>query len=432
MSNPAALARKLFGGLGDFAFASLCTFAVGLAAVRGLPNEGVALFSLLLTGYIVGMLLPRQLMLTHIEVSVNQDDAYVVPHLRDSIRRAAVPLALAATVAVSAGAPVWPHVTPAEYFAMAIGAGLSAVTGSLLAHVRALYHVVEAHEWAGISSMVNFIAVISTLAIFWNVQGPAHYALPFGALAFGQIVALGMWPLVTRRRARGGRAEVAGLASRLLYLVPVSAGQLAIYAQSTLVVSLLGTAESAHLEGARVAASPVYIVASGLAAFLMPPLVRKLGKSPSRSILIGLLIGMAVVAATGFMYAIAVFVLGAHLSSIFGRSIDPALAGSRAGAFALEGSSTLPQGLFVVLQEFVRPALVSVGAALLSVAATFATISEFGVFAVPFGHAVSAVCLWLGGVYITTSGLKSVDPGAPDRATKRGRHRRPRGAAAGA
>ena len=337
---------------------------------------------------------------------------------------------MAATVAVCAGIPVLPHVNTAEYVAMATGAGASAVGGALLAHVRSLYHVVEAHEWAGISSMVNFVVVIVTLALAWRTEGAAHYAVPFGALATGQVVALCLWPFVTRRWARGHRAVVAGLASRVLYLVPVSAGQLAIYAQSTLVVSLLGTAESAHLEGARVAASPVYIVASGLAAFLMPPIVRRLGKAPARSILVSLVIGMAAVATSGFIYVVLLLALGAHLSTAFGRSIDPGLAGARAGAFALEGASTLPPGLYVVLREFVRPAVVSIGAAVVSVVVTYLTLDEFGVYSVPVGHTVSAVFLLVGGLLVTVSGVQrawaeETGEALPRRA--RGRHRRPRG-----
>lgn len=404
--TPVALARKLVGGIGDSAFASLSTFTVGFVTVRTLPDEGVALFSLLLTGYIVGMILPRYVMFNHIEIAVNKAERHVLPFLGDSVRRAAFPLVLAVVVCLLAGTPVLPHVLPSEYAFMAAGAGLSTLTGAVLLHVRSLYHVIEAHLWAGIASFVNFVVVVLVLLASIGVQGSARFVVPFGALACGQAIALSLWPLVARSRERGRSADIALLGSRLLNLVPVLSGQAGVYVQSTLVVHLLGTAASAHLEGARVAAMPVNIVTTGLAAFLMPPLVRRVGRAPDRSIIVGLVIGMGIVGALGLVFAGLLLTLGDSLSVLFGRPIDARLASARAVAFAIEGAASLAPGMYVVLSQFLRPAVLSVLAASVSVVITVLAMGASDVYAVPLGHTAASVLLLIGGIVLTVHGLR--------------------------
>lgn len=398
--------RFIFGGLSDSAFAALSTFTVGLVAIRLLPDAGVALFSLMLTGYVIGMVLPRNIVLTHIELIANRSEELYVPRLRDSLLRARFPLAFAFAFAFVSGAPVWNHVTSGQYASMGLGAGVAALSGAMLAHIRATMHVVRLHEWAGLASLTQFIVTVGLILVGYKVlSGTGRWALPFGALAAGQIVAICLWRAVVRRRPVHPVGELTRLNSRMLYLVPVGAGQLAIYAQSGLVVSLMGPAAAASLESARVAASPVYILASGLGALLIPPLVRRLSKSSARATLVGLMRGMLIVAGAGLTYAATLTAMGTALSTVLGRHVDALLAGARAAAFSVEGPTTMNLGILIAIHEFIRPAWLSVVGAGISLSVTFLLISSWGLYSVPAGQLASAATQLVVGLLVTSQAL---------------------------
>lgn len=401
--------RNLVGGLADAAFAALCTFSVGLTAVRMLPDAGVALFSLMLTGYIIGMILPRSLIFNHLEISANQSSEVFLPQLRHSIQRAALPLALAVIVALGSGVPVLRYVTPMQYTYMAMGAGVAVFTGALLAHVRAAMHLVGLHALAGGVSLANFCATITTIFVGRQIfGGDLRWALPFAAMVTGQCVGMLLWLFACRVVPVARAGSIAPLPSRILNLVPVTAGQLAIFVQSTLVVRWLGPAESAHLEGARVAASPVYILAAGLGALVVPPLVRHMSSAPVKATMWGLGRGMVTVGGAGLVYSAVLMALGPLLSLALGRQVDPLLAGARAGAFAVDGPATITYGMYIALKEFVRPAIVSMASAVLSIGVTVALLPLWGLYAVPSGQAVSALTQLLFGLLITGRGLQAL------------------------
>lgn len=398
----------ILGGLADSAFAALCTFAVGLVAIRSLPDAGVALFSLMLTGYIIGMILPRNIVLTHVELVANRSSEVFVPRLRTSLLFTVGPLIAAAFVAMGSGVPVWGHVSAPQYAAMALGAGVATVSGAVLAHVRATMHVVRLHVWAGVTSATNVVVTVTALLLgHAYLSGVALWGLPFGALALGQIVSLGWWRHVVSRVPARAVGPATPLRSRLLYLVPIGAAQLAIYAQSTLVVRLLGPSQSAHLESARVAASPVYILASGLGALLLPPLVRALATASVRRTLMGLARAMGAVTAAGLVYALALTGLGPLLGAVFGRVVDAPLAAARAAAFSIDGPTSMNLNMLIALDEFSRPAWVSVLSAIAGVVATLLLLPHLGLFSVPFGQALSAVIQVGVGLCITLRILRS-------------------------
>lgn len=397
----------ILGGLADSAFAALCTFAVGLVAIRSLPDAGVALFSLMLTGYIIGMILPRNIVLTHVELVANRSSELFVPRLRTSLMLTGTPLTVAALIAMASGAPVWGHVSPSHYAAMAVGAGIATVSGAILTHVRATMHVVRLHVWAGVTSATNVVVTLTVLLIGHAcLSGAALWGLPFGALALGQIVSLGWWRYVVSRMPARAVGPATPLRSRLLYLVPIGAAQLAIYAQSTLVVRLLGPSQSAHLESARVAASPVYILASGLGALLLPPLVRALATASVRRTLVGLARAMGAVTTAGLVYALALTGLGPLLGVVFGRVVDAPLAAARAAAFSIDGPTSMNLNMLIALDEFARPAWVSVLSAIASVVATLLLLPHLGLFSVPLGQALSAVIQVGVGLYLTLQILR--------------------------
>lgn len=399
--------RDVLGGLSDSAFSALSTFTVGLTVVRTMPDSGIALFSLMLTGYVIGMILPRNIVLTHIELSANRSSEVYLPSIRDSLSRAVIPFALAFMLPLVSGIPVWGHVTPNQYFAMALSAATATVTGAILTHMRASMHLVRLHEWAGITSLANFAVTLTVIVGGQQILPErAIWALPFSALACGQIVAMLFWRGAMTRVPVRNSLILTPLRSRLLYLVPIGAAQLMIYAQSTIVVRILGPTESAQLEGARVAASPVYILASGLGVLLVPPLVRGLAHSCTRQTLVGLARGIAIVTFAGLVYATSLVGLGPLVSAALGRDIDSLLASARAATFSVDGSTSMNLGILIALDEFARPAWLSVGCAILGVTITLLLVSSWGLFSVPAGHLVAATLQLAVSVLITRGALR--------------------------
>lgn len=399
--------RGILGGMSDSAFSALSTFTVGLAAVRMLPDSGVALFSLMLTGYVIGQILPRNLVLTHIELSANRSATVYLPSMRDSLLRAKVPLGIAFVLTVASGFPAAGHVTFRQYLAMALGAGAASLSGAILTHMRASMHLVKLHEWAGTAALVNFMSTVAIL-VGGHLVLPARavWALPFGALAGGQIAAMLVWRAAAARVSVRHAPPLTVLGSRLLYLVPIGAAQLMIYTQSTIILSALGTSASAHLEGARVAASPIYVVASGLGVLVIPPLVRGLASRTPAQTLAGLTRGMAILIGCGVAYAAALVGFGPAVSAVLGREIDTLLASVRAVAFSVDGTISMNLGILIALDEFARPAWLSTGTAVLGVCVTLLLVPSLGLYSVPVGQLLAVTTQLAVGIVITRGALR--------------------------
>ncbi|WP_068426637.1 hypothetical protein [Piscicoccus intestinalis] len=399
--------RKLFGGIGDSAFSALGTFAVGAYAVRHLPDAGVALFSLTLTSWVIGAVFPRGLVLTPLEVRVNRESNGSLPPFQATFAAARSSLVAAALVAALGGLPLAREVPVASLALMSATAAAATVGTALLSHVRASLHIAGQHEAAGVTAFLSTAVTIGVLfAGSFAPRGPVDYALPFGALALGQLVGVPVWRWAQHRCGTVNPGVLPPLRERAFLLVPVLVTQVTIYLQGALVLQILGSSANAHLEGARVAASPVFVLANGLSWVLFPGLVRAIGAGANLGIPRKIAERMGILVASGLSYGLVLLLSGNLLSAALGRPVDALLAAARAAGFALEGAGNVHLSFFIALDSFRQPALLSIIAAGVSLLTTYALLSPWGVFAVPAGQAASAAVTAMVGLLLVSRHLR--------------------------
>ena len=398
---------RIVSSLSDSAFSALATFSAGAFAVRHLPDPGVALFSLCLTSWIIGATFPRSLVLIPLEVQVNRSSHGALPALRSTVATARWTLALAAVVTACGGLPAL-AVTPVLGFVlMSTTAAAAAVGTAMLTHLRASMHIAGRHEQAGLTSFLSTSFTLCVLLIGHLLpRGPLDYALPFGALALGQLMGIPSWRRAKRKCSVIEAGPLPPLRDRAFMLTQGIIAQLSIYLQTTMIVQLLGVSESAHLEGARVAASPVFLLANSLSWILFPGLVRAIGSGATSTVVVKLSQRMGLLIATGLTYSAALLIAGGHVSTLFGRPIDSLLAATRAASFATEGAANAQLSFFVALDQYRRPAVLSAVGATLSLTTTFVFLGIWGIFAVPAGQAASTIFQMITGVTLIARSLK--------------------------
>jgi O-antigen/teichoic acid export membrane protein len=162
------------------------------------------------------------------------------------------------------------------------------------------------------------------------------------------------------------------------------------YFVNVLTNGLLGTSALAVLETARIMASPMLVVITGVATYFIPTTIRlfargEIGRFRRR------LIGMsAVVATIGVLYATAVVLLGHAISQALGKHADPMLGASRSIASTLDSSAA---GSGTILYTARRPVLwniVSATGSLLSLALLVPAVAITGTFGVPLAQGIGS------------------------------------------
>ncbi len=404
-----AVPRSIISSLSDSALSALATFSAGAFAVRHLPDSGVALFSLCLTSWIIGAGFPRSLVMIPLEVNVNRSSQGALPALKSTLAASRSSLIVAATVAAAGGFPAFSVSPLVEFVLMTSTVAAAAVGTAVLTHLRAAMHIAGRHDQAAITTFLSTSVTIGTLVVgHFLPRGPWDYALPFGALAAGQLSGIPSWRRAKRHCMVIEPGPLPPLRERVFMLSQGVVSQLSIYLQTAMIVYVLGVAESAHLEGARVAASPVYLVANGLSWILFPGLVRAIGSGATEGVVFKLVQRMGVLIATGLTYSVALLIAGDYLSRVFGRTIDGLLAATRAAGFAAEGAANAELALFIAVDQYRQPAVLSAVGAGLSLAVTFALLTTWGAFAVPAGQAASAIFQAVTGVVLISGHLRRI------------------------
>lgn len=412
--------RKLLGpllglgaGFGDSAAAALATFSVGAFAVRLLSSEGLALFSLFMTGLITCALLPQQLVFMPTRIRSNLSLTRQRPALRTDLRLA-VPSSLAAAVLVlSFGLPLLGHVDVGQYLAMGITASAATILGAVQTHIRATMHVLNEHAAAACTSLLALGIVVTLLA----VSEMAHfvpwveYAFPFGSLAIGYGVSSLIWTLVARRHEKMTKHALPMLRERILYVGPDITVQLTWYCLSLLVVAVLGPVQLADLEAARVVAAPVFILASGLTSYALPSVIRAISSTTTRAAFkqgtIRLKRLQAMVATCATVYGLLLLLAGPVLSSLFQRNVNPPLSASRALAFGVEGASNVINPMFVVAGRPGRGLAVIVGACVVSLAAAVPSLLLLGPYGLPVAQGLSSAARIVAGSSLLRKSMRA-------------------------
>ena len=247
---------------------SLGTFAAGLAAVRLLEPAELGTYSVIFSAFLVGSLLPAEITYTPIQVSmirleVHQRMGGIVHSLGSGIP----PALFGCTFILAAAGLIWWRSDPTAVIELAItGVGL-AVISPMQDHLRRGFHIAERSWGAALMSGSQLVAVVGALLVMLSLDIAPAWA-PLGSLVVANIVSLGFGLALSRPAWRvRPTAPVVTVSGRWLAASSVSAygGTLVASVVMTLVAGpeIVGFAEAA-----RVAAQPVLVVTTGVAAAL--------------------------------------------------------------------------------------------------------------------------------------------------------------------
>ena len=262
------LRQKLPAGIVDAALSSLGTFAAGLAAVRWLEPAELGTYSVIFSAFLVASLLPNEIIYTPVQVSMIrlavQERLGGIVH---SLGRGIPPAMLGCTLILAAGGLIWWRSDPTAVIELAItGVGL-AVISPMQDHLRRGFHIAERSWGAALMSGSQLVAVVAALLVMQSM-GLAPAWAPLGSLVVANIVSLGFGLVMSRGAWRVRPTSPAVMVSgRWLAASSISAygGTLVASVVMTLVAGpeIVGFAEAA-----RVAAQPVLVVTTGVAAAL--------------------------------------------------------------------------------------------------------------------------------------------------------------------
>lgn len=325
----------------DSGFSALATFLTGLFAIQNLSSENLALYSLFLTGVTLTALLPQQLVYVPIRLEVNLAEDVRAPHLRRDGLRSFRTSIIAAVATFACGLPLVASTTASDYFMFGLSAAALAILSPLQSHMRSSLHLVGRHASAALASATQFVLTVGLLGTFtlFNAGGLGIVPLvPLGVLAVTNLLSLLIGHLLLRDVEAYGLPLQTKFRTRVAYLGSDVVMQSTWYLFSVIVVVVLGHSALAALESARVISSPIFVLASGLSAFLTPAAIRSVRRDPRRAF--GRAWRMAsATAAAGGLYTAFVAVMGPAISIAMGRSVNPSLATARSAAFSIEGAS---------------------------------------------------------------------------------------------
>jgi O-antigen/teichoic acid export membrane protein len=275
VDRPKSVVRRLPAGIIDASFASLATFAVGLAAVNFLPDAERGIYAIYFTAFLLGGVLPRTLILTPAETETvafpQEQRIALVPR---SISLGVWPALVGASAALLAAAVAAPLTDSTIILPFTLTTAVAGALSPLQDHVRKMLHFGGLSWMAAWVSVVQFGVTIAAILVLRQTGIELAY-LPFGALSLANLLSLSFgWVATLRHRRRHptpARFEFRSLAQRGRWLLlqaaaPSSAGFLA----AAIITRLAGPEALGFAEAARVVSQPILVLATGLAVVLSP------------------------------------------------------------------------------------------------------------------------------------------------------------------
>lgn len=274
MSRQRSYKRRLPAGIFDAGFASLATFAAGLAAVNLLGDADRGVYAVFFSAFMLGTVLPRNLIFTPAEVrAVAFPVRERLPLVPRSLALGLAPSALGAVSTAIAVAVTWNYSTPSVILALATTAAVTTVLSPLQDHVRKMFHIATLSWRAAAVSIVQFLTVAISIGLMLYVDADAAW-IPFGSLAAANAISLGVSRLilsVDRSSASQSRLSLRRLVARGKWLVLQAAAPSTMgFAVAAVIPALAGPEALGYAESARVVAQPILVLAAGLTAVLAP------------------------------------------------------------------------------------------------------------------------------------------------------------------
>ena len=272
MSEDRGYKRRLPAGMFDAGFASLATFAAGLVAVNQLGDTDRGVYAVYFTAFLLGTVLPRNLIFTPAEVrAVAFPVEARLKLLPWSLTLGTGPAVLGASSVLIAAAVTAPYATSEILIPLAVTSALATVLSPLQDHVRKMLHMATMSWQATAVSIAQFVSV--TMAIGAMLALDTNRAwIPFGALAIANAVSLTFSWIVVRLSgslAPPQRLHFWELASKGKWLIVQASGSaIAGFTVAVIISWLAGPDALGFAESARVVAQPILVLAAGLTAVL--------------------------------------------------------------------------------------------------------------------------------------------------------------------
>lgn len=274
MSRVRSYKMRLPVGVVDAGFASLATFAAGLAAVNLLGDAERGVYAVFFAAFMLGTVLPRSLIFTPAEVRAvaSPVDASLML-LPRSLFLGVGPAVLGVTAILVAVPVTAPHATSEVILALALTSGVATILSPLQDHVRRMFHIAARSWQAAAVSIVQFVSVLASIGVMLLLEVDAEW-VPFGTLAVANAVSL----TISRLISGTGKPFVVPerLSPRLLasggkwLLVKAAATWIMGFAAATIIIALAGPEVLGFAESARIVAQPILVLATGLTAVLAP------------------------------------------------------------------------------------------------------------------------------------------------------------------
>lgn len=265
--------RSAWAGLMDSGFASLASFATGIAAVGMLAPDLLGAYALAFAALNLVAVVPAQLVLVPAEARLTDLELPDrIASLRETLRLAG-PIAVVAALAIPAWLPLAPHVSLRDGIALTLTAMACAVVSPLQDHLRRVIHS-GGRSWLAASlSALHFFATLLSIVLL-KASGIGGAWVPFGALVIGNTASVLLGLAVVRPAMRSAGApqmlvpELVRSGRWLLAtaLLPPATS----FIVSIVVVRLAGAAALGAAEAARLATHPIFVLAIGLSAVWAP------------------------------------------------------------------------------------------------------------------------------------------------------------------
>jgi O-antigen/teichoic acid export membrane protein len=269
------LARRLPAGIVDASFASLATFAVGLAAVNLLPDTERGVYAVFFTTFLMGTVLAQNLILTPAEVeAVAYPVEERIPLIRRTLTLGLGP-AIAGAAAALLAAIVTAPLTDADVIVpFTVTTAVASVLSPLQDHVRKMLHIGTESWLAASISVVQFATTVTAILVMMQADVDLPW-IPFGSLAIANLVSLSFGWLLTQRVSEhiavDTRLRFADLVRRGRWLVLQAAAPSVFGFMAAAIITRLASPEAlGFAEAARVVSQPILVLATGLGAVLAP------------------------------------------------------------------------------------------------------------------------------------------------------------------
>jgi hypothetical protein len=268
------LKGSLAAGTVDAGFASLGTFAAGLAAVNLLPDIDRGVYAVFIAAFLVGATFPHNLVYLPSQVyTVGRPMAERLLYLgRTTAMGLGFSLLGSGAILIAAVATA-SHTSWGVTVALTVSAILNLAVSTAQDNIRRMLHISELHWSAAWMSIVQFMTVEIVLAAMMLADVPVVW-IPFGSLFCANIASYTLG--VIRAGGFGHWNTPQGLRPRVLVesgrwllaqaLIPTGAAFLA----AVVITALAGAAAMGYAEAARVVAQPVLVFATGLTSVLGP------------------------------------------------------------------------------------------------------------------------------------------------------------------